>query len=183
MSNLDKISNFTYQEKIQLKIKCGKIMENFFWIYVSKKFKENDNHIEIKGRKILDNIYKEKQAIFIWSFRKFWVDVYGTIKAKISLATIYRPLNNIFLNPLMEKLRKKYICPNQIEKGLSGVKKSIEYQIKIIVLQWWLIKGFLGDKINFSITAFTTTLPAQLAIKYQIDIVPIYIQRNATTIS
>ena len=38
-----------------------------------------------------------------------------------------------------------------------------------------------GDKINFfNNPAFTTTLPAQLAIKYQIDIVPIYIQRNAT---
>ena len=30
MSNLDKIANFTYQEKIQLKIKCGKIMEKLF---------------------------------------------------------------------------------------------------------------------------------------------------------
>ena len=36
-----------------------------------------------------------------------------------------------------------------------------------------------GDKINFfNNPAYTTTLPAQLAIKFQIDIVPIYISRN-----
>ena len=31
-------------------------------------------------------------------------------KKKINLATIYRPLNNFFLNPLMEYVRKKYVC-------------------------------------------------------------------------
>ena len=48
-------------------------------------------------------------------------------KRKIDLATIYRPLNNIFLNPFMEHLRKKYICKNQIKKGRAGVKETIEY--------------------------------------------------------
>ena len=28
-------------------------------------------------------------------------------KSGIDLAAIYRPLNNIFLNPIMEKIRKK----------------------------------------------------------------------------
>ena len=42
-------------------------------------------------------------------------------KYGINLATIYRPLNNIFLNPLMEYLRKKYVCNNQIKKGRPGV--------------------------------------------------------------
>jgi len=38
-------------------------------------------------------------------------------KKGIPLATIYRPLNNIFLNPLMEYLRRKYICKNQIKNA------------------------------------------------------------------
>ena len=48
-------------------------------------------------------------------------------KKGIPLATIYRPLNNIFLNPLMEYLRRKYICKNQIKKGLNGVREAIEF--------------------------------------------------------
>ena len=43
-------------------------------------------------------------------------------KHGIKLAAIYRPLNNLFLNPLMEKIRKRYICKKQIKKGISGVK-------------------------------------------------------------
>ena len=49
------------------------------------------------------------------------------ITKKIPLATIYRPLNNIFLNPLMEFLRRKYVCQNQIKKGIKGVREVINY--------------------------------------------------------
>ena len=36
-----------------------------------------------------------------------------------------------------------------------------------------------GEKINFfEKPALTTTLPAQLSIKFNIDIVPVYIKRN-----
>ena len=47
-------------------------------------------------------------------------------KKNINLATIYRPLNN-FLNPFMEYLRKKYVCKNQIKKGIGGVREAIDY--------------------------------------------------------
>ena len=48
-------------------------------------------------------------------------------RRKINLATIYRPLNNIFINPLMEYLRRKYVCNNQIKKGRSGVRETMDY--------------------------------------------------------
>ena len=48
-------------------------------------------------------------------------------KRDIPLATIYRPLNNIFLNPLMEYLRKKFVCRNQIKKGINGVRDAINF--------------------------------------------------------
>ena len=36
-----------------------------------------------------------------------------------------------------------------------------------------------GDKINFfNKPALTTTLPAQLAIKYNLSIIPVFIERN-----
>ena len=44
-------------------------------------------------------------------------------KSGIDLAAIYRPLNNQFLNPIMENIRKKYICKKQIKKGISGTKE------------------------------------------------------------
>ena len=46
-------------------------------------------------------------------------------KNKIDLAAIYRPLNNIFLNPFMVFLRKKYICKKQIKKGKLVLKKLL----------------------------------------------------------
>ena len=43
----------------------------------------------------------------------------------IDLAALYRPLNNLFLNKIMIKIRAKYICKNQIPKGISGVKSMV----------------------------------------------------------
>ena len=40
-------------------------------------------------------------------------------KSGIDLAAIYRPLNNIFLNPLMEKIRKKSPDKDHIAKSLN----------------------------------------------------------------
>ena len=102
-------------------------------------------------------------------------------KRNINLATIYRPLNNFFLNPFMEYLRKKYICKNQIKKGLLGVKDSIHYiknnfSIALMIDQ----RVGEGKKLPFfENLALTTTMPAQLALKFNLDIVPIYITRKA----
>ena len=40
------------------------------------------------------------------------------VKKNIKLATIYRPLNNIFLNPFMEYLRKNMFAQIKLKKGL-----------------------------------------------------------------
>ena len=48
----------------------------------------------------------------------------------INLAAIYRPLNNIFLNKIMENIRIKYICKNQIKKGKSGTREILNYNLK-----------------------------------------------------
>ena len=101
-------------------------------------------------------------------------------KKDIPLATIYRPLNNFFLNPLMEFLRKKYVCKNQIKKGISGVRETIQY-IKMNHCVALMIDQRVseGEIINFfDKPALTTTLPAQLAIKFGIDIIPVYIERK-----
>ena len=94
-------------------------------------------------------------------------------KKNIPLATIYRPLNNFFLNPFMEYLRKRYICPNQIKKGINGVRDAINYLkdnycIALMIDQ----RVSEGEKINFfDKAALTTTLPAQLSIKFDLEII------------
>ena len=55
-------------------------------------------------------------------------------KSGIKLAAIYRPLNNKFLNTIMERIRKKYICKEQIKKEISGVRDIVKFYKKIIQL-------------------------------------------------
>ena len=100
-------------------------------------------------------------------------------KKDIKLATIYRPLNNYFLNPLMEYLRKKYVCPNQIKKGINGVREAIKYIKKDYSVALMIDQRVSeGEKIDlFGKAALTTTLPAQLALKYDLSICPVYIER------
>ena len=80
----------------------------------------------------------------------------------------------------MEYLRKKYICKNQIKKGIKGVKEAIgyikeNYSIALMVDQ----RVSEGEKIKFfGKEALTTTLPSQLATKYNLNIIPVFIQRK-----
>ena len=79
----------------------------------------------------------------------------------------------------MEYLRKKYVCKNQIKKGIKGVKESIEfikknYSIALMIDQ----RVSEGSKIKlFNKSSLTTTLPAQLALKYNLEIIPVFIKR------
>ena len=71
-------------------------------------------------------------------------------KSGIKLSAIYRPLNNIFLNKIMERIRKKYICRNQI-KRIGGLKKLIELKKKYINCFNDWSKVSEGIKSNFLI--------------------------------
>ena len=145
-------------------------------------FKKKNSHIEIIGEKNLINVIKNnKPVIFISGhFANFELMSMEITKRNIQLATIYRPLNNIFLNPLMEYLRKKYVCKNQIKKGINGVRETIEYIKKNYSIALMIDQRVSeGEKINFfGKPALTTTLPAQLSTKYDLGIIPVYIQRD-----
>ena len=99
------------------------------------------------------------------------------------IGAIYRPLNNIFLNPIMEFIRKKYICPIQIEKGSNGTKKLIKHISTNNPLAL-MIDQRLSSSIRvpfFNQPATTTTTPAQLAIKYDALLVPVFLKRLEKT--
>ena len=144
-------------------------------------FRKQNSHIEIKGEKnLIEVIDKKKPVIFVSGhFANFELMSIKITKKNIDLATIYRPLNNFFLNPFMEFLRKKYVCKNQIKKGINGVRETINYIKKGHSIALMIDQRISeGELVNFfSKPAFTTTLPAQLAIKYNLKIVPVFIER------
>ena len=146
-----------------------------------KKFSKTSDHIKIKGEEILNDIISQKkQVIFVSGhFANFELMSMELTKRNVKLATIYRPLNNFFLNPLMEYLRKKYICRNQVQKGIKGLKETINY-IKNGFNIALMIDQRLSEGIKskfFGKDALTTTLPAQLINRFNLEIVPIYICR------
>ena len=145
-------------------------------------FKKNNSHIFIEGEEYLSALIKKSKPIIFVSghFANFELMSMEISKRDIPLATIYRPLNNIFLNPLMEYLRKKFVCRNQIKKGINGVREAINFIKKKYCIALMIDQRVSeGEKIEFfNKSAFTTTLPAQLSIKFNIDILPVYIERD-----
>ncbi len=184
--NLLKFSkNLSDREKKEIKTSMWSNYGMTFVEYIFlNKFRKEDLHIDIDGEKILDQIFINKKPVIFISghFANFELMSMEITKKKIKLATIYRPLNNIFLNPFMEYLRKKYVCKNQIKKGRIGVKEAIRFinnQHSIALMLDQRVSE--GEKIKFfNENALTTTLPAQLALKHNLDIVPIFIERKNT---
>ena len=158
----------------------GRVFAEYLFI---KKFrnKKLEKNITVEGKEILMNIKKDnKQVIFISGhFSNFELMAMQIEMVGIKLAAIYRPLNNIFLNSIMEKIRKKYICQNQIKKGLGGLKQLIKlnkngYSTALMIDQ----RVTEGIKSNFfNQKAFTTSIPAQLIKRFDIEVVPVSIKR------
>jgi len=158
----------------------GKILAEYVFLKDFRKGKLND-YIEIEGKEHLNKVRdSNEQVVFVSGhFNNFELMAMQIEKSGINLAAIYRPLNNIFLNGIMEKIRKKYICKNQIKKGRSGTRellKSFNNKNSIALMIDQRVSE--GEKSNFfGQDAFTTTIPAQLVKKFGCKIVPIYIER------
>ncbi len=151
------------------------------YIYLNN-FRKSNSHITIYGEENLNGVLNNKKPVIFVSghFANFELMSMEITKKNIQLATIYRPLNNFFLNPFMEFLRKKYICKNQIKKGINGVRDTIEYLKKDYSIALMIDQRVSeGSSIDFfGKSAFTTTLPAQLSLKFNLDIIPVFIERT-----
>ena len=145
-------------------------------------FKKSDAHLQIYGIENLEKIIKFKKPVIFISghFANYELMSMEIVKKNIKLATIYRPLNNYFLNPLMEYVRRNYVCENQIKKGVGGVREAIEYIRKGYSVALMIDQRVSeGDQIDFfGKSALTTTLPAQLALKFDLSIIPVFIERD-----
>ena len=158
----------------------GRILAEYIFIKDFRKFKYTNN-IEIIGQEILNDIKKKNEPVIFVSghFNNFELMAMCIEKSGIDLAAIYRPLNNKFLNPIMERIRKKYICKNQIKKGISGTKQLLSFFKKktsiALMIDQRVSQGIRSN--FFKHEAFTTTIPGQFVKKFKCKIVPIYIER------
>ena len=171
------------------KIQRNKILKKM-WLNYGRIFAEylfikdikSSNNLIVENQEILEKIKKESKPVIFVSghFNNFELMAMHIEKSGIDLAAIYRPLNNIFLNPIMEKIRKKYICKKQIKKGISGTKEMLQNfkngsSIALMIDQ----RVSQGIRSNFfNKEALTTTIPAQFVKKFNTKVVPIYIERT-----
>ncbi len=159
----------------------GKILAEYAFI---KNFREEESEkfLEIKGQEILEKIKFSKEPVIFISghFDNFELMAMHIEKSGIDLAAIYRPLNNNFLNPVMENIRKKYICQKQVKKGISGTKEILKHfksgTSLALMIDQRVTEGI--KSLFFGNQASTTTIPAQFIKKFNCKIVPIYIERK-----
>ena len=158
----------------------GRTLSEYMFL---KDFRNNkfESNINIEGSEILKKIKDEKTPVVFVSghFSNFELMAMQIEKAGINLSAIYRPLNNIFLNVLMERIRKKYICRKQIKKGTRGVRELLKlykkgYSMALMIDQ--RVSEGIKSKF-FNEDALTTTIPAQFIKKFNCKVVPIYIER------
>ena len=158
----------------------GRVFAEYMFI---KDFRFNrlSSNIQVEGQDILENLKKNnKSAVFISGhFANFELMAMHLEKSGLDLCAIYRPLNNIFINKVMERIRKRYICKNQIKKGIGGVKNLISFTKKnysiALMIDQRVSEGTLSN--FFKKKAYTTTIPAQLVKKFNMPIIPVHIER------
>ena len=160
----------------------GKILAEYVFM---KYFRESksEKFLNIKGQEILEEIKNLKEPVIFVSghFDNFELMAMHIEKSGVDIAAIYRPLNNNFLSPIMENIRKKYICRKQIKKGISGTKEILKYfksgtSIALMIDQR-VSEGI--KSLLFRNAASTTTIPAQFVKKFNCKVVPIYIERKS----
>ena len=159
----------------------GKIFAEYMFI---KDFRLNpkfSKKIKLENNEILNEVKSKSEPVIFVSghFNNFELMAMSIEKFGINLAAVYRPLNNYFLNPIMVNIRKKYICRNQIQKGISGTKnllKSYKNGSSIaIMIDQRVSEGIQSD--FFEKKALTTTIPAQFVKKFNCKVIPVYIER------
>ena len=158
----------------------GKILAEYVFIknFRDTKLKQN---VIVKGQEILEKIrINKKPVIFISGhFNNFELMAMHIDKSGIDLAAIYRPLNNKYLNKIMETIRRNYICTKQVKKGIAGTKLLLKYFRKgtsiALMIDQRVSQGIRSN--FFDKKASTTSIPAQFIKKFNCDVVPIYIER------
>ena len=151
-------------------------------------FRENESlNIKINNQSKLNDLKNLNKPILFFSghFANFELLAMTIEKNHFEICALYRPLNNVFLNPIMKYLRTKYLCKDQIPKSIPGKSKDGTRQLLDRIKKRKHIALMVDQKVNegikidlFSKKAATINIPAQLAIKHGYLLVPLEIKRN-----
>ena len=186
LKNLSIIENYTGNKIDDEKKIVNNVFSNYGrilseYVYLSKFKGSLKKNITLIGESNLREIkQKNKKVIFVSGhFNNFELMAMFINAAGINVSAIYRPLNNIFLNKIMENIRIKHICKNQIKKGIGGTRVLLNllkenFSVALMIDQ----RVSEGIKVDFfGKPAFTTTIPAQIIKKFDCEIVPVHVER------
>ena len=124
MTAFPKLENYERENIIkEMWFNYGRILAEYIFISDFRNTKLSKNII-IENQNELERIKDlSKPVIFISGhFNNFELMAMHIEKSGINLAALYRPLNNPFLNPLMERIRKNTFAKNKLKKVFQALK-------------------------------------------------------------
>lgn len=160
----------------------GRVVGEFFYVAGCKveKIKQFTSFSEESQKNlefIIENFAKKNIGGIIFSghIGNWEVGPKFLINSGINVSTVYRPLNNLYVENITAAIRGSEL----IKKGVSGSKKIIE-KIKnggfvIILVDQKVSEGQAID--FFHKPAITTTSLARIALKYNVPLIPAYVTR------
>ena len=150
-------------------------------------FRKNKSlNIKVENLSKFDELKKLNRPLLFFSghFANFELLAMTIEKNNFNICALYRPLNNLFLNPVMKYLRTKYLCKDQIPKSIPGKSKDGTRELLNRIKNKKHIALMVDQKVNegikvdlFNKKALTINIPAQLALKHGYSLVPMEIKR------
>ncbi len=139
------------------------------------------NIMEIRGSDILDKLRKNKKPTMIITahFGNWEMAARKLRSLDFDISVVYRKMNNKFIDKVICQVREK-IGINQIPKSTSALKMLLEdlAQNRMICLlsdqkqNTGIEVDFFGSKV------MTGTLPAKMALKKNVSLVPVMVTRK-----
>ncbi len=141
-----------------------------------------DARVEIIGMDTVRDVMEMDRGGIFFSghFANWELMPRAMVAAGLPCATVVRPVNNPHVEVYLDKLRRREVCPELIDKR-SGAKRIFQVlrQKKFIAM---LVdqKMTSGEPVDFfGQEAMTTTAPARLALKLGCPLIPAWIERTA----
>ena len=114
-------------------------------------FRKNKSlNIKVENLSKFDELKKLNKPLLFFSghFANFELLAMTIERNNFDICALYRPLNNIFLNPVMKYLRTKYLCKDQIPKSIPGKSKDGTRQLLNRIKNKKHIALMVDQKVN-----------------------------------
>ena len=107
-------------------INYGKIFSEYVFIKNFRNDLKFSKKIIVENQEELEKIKLLKKPVIFVSghFNNFELMAMHLEKSNINLAAVYRPLNNKFINPIMERIRKNIFVKNKLKRNFWNKRAS-----------------------------------------------------------